>query len=144
VFHICKRRKDFYSVDRFHSSTLQCDRRSACREAHTNFAADSERLTANNIRNEVVTIHRSQEVLQMLSLYMYKIFTINCFVRKHRYNNSSCTYNTPDNNFTGWSGTSWVRCGYYTVASCCTPRSINCYLFHPLMCNITFYKYSYY
>jgi hypothetical protein len=38
-------------------------------EAHTNFADESACLTADNVRNEVATIHRSQEVLKVLSLY---------------------------------------------------------------------------
>jgi hypothetical protein len=33
------------------------------------FADESACLTANNVQNEVVTSHRSQEVLKMLSLY---------------------------------------------------------------------------
>jgi hypothetical protein len=39
-------------------------------KAHTNFAVESACLTADNVWNEAVTIHRSQEVLKMLSLYM--------------------------------------------------------------------------
>jgi hypothetical protein len=39
-------------------------------EVHTNFADESIRLLADDVRNEVVTIHRSQEVLKMLSSYM--------------------------------------------------------------------------
>jgi hypothetical protein len=43
--------------------TLHSVRCAACREAHTNFADES----ADNVWNEVVTIHRSQEVLKMPS-----------------------------------------------------------------------------
>jgi hypothetical protein len=50
-------------------SAFHGDRGAACRKAHTNFADKSACLTADNFRNEVVTIHRSQEVLNMLSLY---------------------------------------------------------------------------
>jgi hypothetical protein len=39
-------------------------------EVHTNFADESICLLAGNVRNEVVTIHRSQAALKMLSLYM--------------------------------------------------------------------------
>jgi hypothetical protein len=39
-------------------------------EAHTNFADESVHLLVSNIQNEVITIHRSQEALKMLSLYM--------------------------------------------------------------------------
>jgi hypothetical protein len=62
-------RDDFYFVDRFHGSALHGDRGAACREANTIFFDESARLTADNVQNEVVTIHRSQEVLKMLSLY---------------------------------------------------------------------------
>jgi hypothetical protein len=57
-------RDDFYFVDWVHSDlcTAGC-------EVHTNFANKSACLTADNVQNEVVTIHRSQEVLKMLSLY---------------------------------------------------------------------------
>jgi hypothetical protein len=66
---------------------------------------------ADNIQNEVVTILRSQEVLKMLSCLQI-FFAINCFV-----NDMGTTillaltaHQTPT--FTGWSGTSWVRCGF--------------------------------
>jgi hypothetical protein len=68
-------------------------------EGKTNSADESACLTAKNVHNEVVTIHRSQEVLEMLSLYTLISFAINCFVKNHRYNNPSCTYSTPDTNF---------------------------------------------
>jgi hypothetical protein len=45
------------------------DRGAACREAHTNFADESLCLSADNIRHEVVTLHRSQKVFKMLSFY---------------------------------------------------------------------------
>jgi hypothetical protein len=62
-------REDFYFVDRFHGSALHGDRGAASREEHTNFADESACLTTDNVRNEVVTIHRSQEMLKILSLY---------------------------------------------------------------------------
>jgi hypothetical protein len=52
-------REDFYFVDRFHGSALHDDRCTAGCEVHTNFADESVCLMANNVRNEVVTIHRS-------------------------------------------------------------------------------------
>jgi hypothetical protein len=39
-------------------------------EAHTDFDDESICMLADNVWNEVVTIHRLQEVLQMLSPYM--------------------------------------------------------------------------
>jgi hypothetical protein len=60
----------FYCADRAHDSGLQGDQCAACREAHMNFAHES----ADNIWNEVVTIHRSQEVLKMLSSLHVDIF----------------------------------------------------------------------
>jgi hypothetical protein len=57
-------REDFYFDDRLHG-----DRCTAGCGAHTNFADESACLKADNVRNEVVTIHRSQEMLKMLSLY---------------------------------------------------------------------------
>jgi hypothetical protein len=41
-----------------------------------NFADESTCLTADNAWNEVVTIHRSQEVLKMLSLYTWMLSTV--------------------------------------------------------------------
>jgi hypothetical protein len=58
-----------YFADRFHSSALHGYRCIIGREVHMNFADESACLTADNVRNEVVTIHRSQVVLKMLSLY---------------------------------------------------------------------------
>jgi hypothetical protein len=63
-------RENFYFVDQFHSSALHGDRCTTSCKAQTNFASESACLMANNGQNEVVTIHRSQEVLKMLSLYM--------------------------------------------------------------------------
>jgi predicted NAD/FAD-binding protein len=62
-------REHFYFVGWFHGSALHGDRRTAGHEAHTNFPDESACLAADNNRNEVATIHRSQEVLKMLSLY---------------------------------------------------------------------------
>jgi hypothetical protein len=83
-------REDFYFVFQFHGSALHGDRCTAGCEAHTNSADILICLLTDNVRNEVVTIHRSQEVVKMLSLYT---------VKKHRYKNPSCTYSTPDTNF---------------------------------------------
>jgi hypothetical protein len=41
---------------------------------HINFAGESAYLMASNIWNETVTIHRSQEVLKMLSCLHVHIF----------------------------------------------------------------------
>jgi hypothetical protein len=60
----------FYFVDRFYGSVLHSDWVAVCLEAHTNFVEESACLMADNIWNEVVTIHRSQEMLKMLPLYM--------------------------------------------------------------------------
>jgi hypothetical protein len=52
--------------------------------AHANFAVESACLMADNIRNEVVTIHRSQVVFKMLSSLhadFFFFFAINCFVK---------------------------------------------------------------
>jgi hypothetical protein len=84
-------------VDQVHGSALHGGRCAACYKAHMNFTDESACLAANNVQNEVVTIHRSQEVLKMLSSVHIDIFH-NCFVKKHRYNNP-CTYSTPDTNF---------------------------------------------
>jgi hypothetical protein len=63
-------REDSYFVDWFHGSLLHGDQCTTGCTAYMNFADESACLTPNNVRNEVVTIHRSQEVLKMLSLYM--------------------------------------------------------------------------
>jgi hypothetical protein len=62
-------REDFYFVDQFHDSVLLGDQCTTGCEAHTNFADESACLMVDNVWNEVVTIHRSQEVLKMLSHY---------------------------------------------------------------------------
>jgi hypothetical protein len=47
------------------------------REVHSNFADESALPTADNVRNEVVTIHITQEVLKMLpSLHVDIFFAI--------------------------------------------------------------------
>jgi hypothetical protein len=51
-----------------HSSVLHGDWLTAGCKAHTNFADESICLLADNIQKEVVIIHRSPEVLKMLSL----------------------------------------------------------------------------
>jgi hypothetical protein len=53
----------------FHGPVLHGDRSTAGSEEHTNFASESACLTADNVLSEVVTIHRSLEVLKMLPLY---------------------------------------------------------------------------
>jgi hypothetical protein len=40
-----------------------------CHKAYINFVDESACLMANNVRKEVAAIHRSQEVLKILSLY---------------------------------------------------------------------------
>jgi hypothetical protein len=100
-------REDFYFVDWFHG-----DQGAACHKMHMNFANESACLTGDNIQNEIVTIRRSQEVLKMLSLYTQISFTINCFIKKQMSNIllALTVHQTPT--FTGWSRTSWVRCGF--------------------------------
>jgi hypothetical protein len=71
----------------------------AYREAHINFADESACLTAENLRNEIVTIHRSSQMVSKMPSSLHVDTFRNCFVKKHRYNNPSCTYSTPDNNF---------------------------------------------
>jgi hypothetical protein len=58
------------------------DRCTAGYEAHRNFADETIYLLANTIRNEVVTIHRSQEALKMLSVYTWISFSIKRSVKK--------------------------------------------------------------
>jgi hypothetical protein len=84
-------REDFYFLDRFDGSALHGNRGVACREAQTNFADESACLTADTVRNEVVAIHRSQEVSKMLSLYVYILSKLIILLKKHRYNSLSCT-----------------------------------------------------
>jgi hypothetical protein len=74
------------------------DRCAACRDAQTNIAHESACPTGNKVRNEVVTIHRSQEGAESAVLFTCRyFFAINCFI-KNIYNNS-CTYTTLDTNF---------------------------------------------
>jgi hypothetical protein len=65
-------RKVFYSVVWFHGSALHGDR---C-ETHTNFADESAFLTADNVRNEVVTVHKSQHKLRMLCFYIQTFLSL--------------------------------------------------------------------
>jgi hypothetical protein len=51
-----------------HGSVLHGDWCTTGCEVRMNFADESICLFTNNVQNEVVTIHRSQEVLKMLSL----------------------------------------------------------------------------
>jgi hypothetical protein len=80
-------------------------------KAHTNFADESAWLTADNVRSEAVTILRSQEELKMLSLYTL-IFSQ--LIVSLKYTGTTIleftAHETP--NFTGLSGTSWVRCEF--------------------------------
>jgi hypothetical protein len=89
-------RENFYSLPRVHGSALHGGRCTVGREADADFAIKSICLMADNIRNEVLTIHISQEVLKMPSSLH---FAINCFVKNHRNNTPSCTNSTPDTNF---------------------------------------------
>jgi hypothetical protein len=54
-------------VDQVHGSALHGGQCAACYKALMNFASESACLMADNVWNEVVTIHRIQEVLKMLS-----------------------------------------------------------------------------
>jgi hypothetical protein len=67
-----------------------------------NFADESAWLTADNVQIEVDTIQRSRGVSKLLSLYTQIPFAI-VSLKKQRYNNSSCTYNTPNSNI-HWMG----------------------------------------
>jgi hypothetical protein len=67
-------RGDFECLDPVHGSALHGGRCAACCETHTNFAGESACLTVDSVRNEVVTIQRSQEVLTMLSSLHVDIF----------------------------------------------------------------------
>jgi hypothetical protein len=60
-------REDFYLFDEF--TALHYMAASA-----PNFADESACLTANNIYNEVVTFHRTQNVLKMLSCLQGDVF----------------------------------------------------------------------
>jgi hypothetical protein len=61
-------------VDWVHSSVLHGGRYAACCKVHTNFAHESACLMADNVQNAVAAIHRSQEVLKMLSSLHVDIF----------------------------------------------------------------------
>jgi hypothetical protein len=67
-------REYFYCVDQVHGCALHSGQCATCHKAHTNFANESACLTADNIQNEVVTIHRSQEMLKLLSFLHIDIF----------------------------------------------------------------------
>jgi hypothetical protein len=67
---VCIYREDIYFVDRVHGSAFHGDRGTACNDAHTNFADESTCLLIDNVRNEVLTIHRPHRALKMLSLYI--------------------------------------------------------------------------
>jgi hypothetical protein len=66
-------------------------------EVHKNFADESAYLMADNIWNELVTVHISQ-VLKMLCRYTQISFAI-VSLKKYRYNNPPCTYSTPEFSF---------------------------------------------
>jgi hypothetical protein len=71
-----------------HCPVLQGNQCTASWEAHMNFADKSICLLANNVRNKVVTIHRSQAVLKMLSLSIaarshLQRQTVELFLSKH-------------------------------------------------------------
>jgi hypothetical protein len=61
-------------VGRVHGFALHGGHYVACCKVHTNFADESACLTADNVPNEVVTIHRSQEMLKMLYSLHVDIF----------------------------------------------------------------------
>jgi hypothetical protein len=64
----------FLVTRRVQGSAFHGDRCAACCEASANFADESACLTGDNVSNEVVKIHRSQEVLKMLSSLHVDIF----------------------------------------------------------------------
>jgi hypothetical protein len=102
-------RENFYFVDWFHGCALHSDRSTAGCETHKNFANESICLLADNVQNKVVTIHRSQGGIENA---VPPSFAINCFIKKHRYNNLTCIYSTLDTNFHWMSRTSFVKCGF--------------------------------
>jgi hypothetical protein len=69
----------FNSLDGAYGSALHSGRCAACREAHANFVDES----ADNVYNEVVIIHRSQEALKMPSSLHVDNLAINRFVKKN-------------------------------------------------------------
>jgi hypothetical protein len=67
-------------------------------------------MMPNNVWNEVVTIHSSQEVLKMLSLYTYMFFAIVSLNTGTTILLALTAHQTPP--FTGWSWTLWVKYGF--------------------------------
>jgi hypothetical protein len=67
-------REYLYCADQVHGSALHGDQCAACHEAHVNFTDEWACLTADNVWSAAVTIHRSQEVLKMLSSLHIDIF----------------------------------------------------------------------
>jgi hypothetical protein len=61
-------------VDWVHDSELRGGWCAAYHEEHMKFADESACLTADNVWNETVAFHRSQEVLKMLSSLHLDIF----------------------------------------------------------------------
>jgi hypothetical protein len=75
-----------------------------CRTAHTNFADESACTTANNVQNSYnsqVIGGVENDVPLHVDIFCNWLISL----KKHTYNNPSCTYRTPDSNFTGWSKT---------------------------------------
>jgi hypothetical protein len=68
AFSFCYR-DDFYLLTPYMALRFMATGAPGC-EVHTNFADESVSLTADNIQNEVVIIHRPQEVLKILPFYM--------------------------------------------------------------------------
>jgi hypothetical protein len=66
--HVCVKMKVLIFIGRFTALRFTATGAPPA-VARTNFADESVCLLPDNVRNEVVTIHRSQEVLKMLSLY---------------------------------------------------------------------------
>jgi hypothetical protein len=58
-------RGDFYFIDRFHGCALHGDWCTTGCEVRMNFAGESTCLMVDNVWNEVVTVHRRQEMLKM-------------------------------------------------------------------------------
>lgn len=64
---LCGGTRGIFTPLRVHSSALLGEQCAACGEANAEFADESACLMVENIRNEVVTIQRSLEVLKMPS-----------------------------------------------------------------------------
>jgi hypothetical protein len=123
---------------RVHGSAIHGDQCAACCKVNANFADESACLTADNISNEVVTIHRSQKVVKMLSSLHVDIFH-NCFIKNTGTTVLALTaHQTPA--FTGWlqqlcflsctrlwHSVSWVRrvSDFLCVCSSLAPVSSN-------------------